>query len=79
MGKHNGKLSKLVDLLYFITLDYNNLPRRIVDGIKLYFSYNAVYVVYQKNAGNKYSICELYGDNTYARDHMLYKEIWVEE
>lgn len=79
MGKHNGKLSKLVDLLYFITLDYNNLPRRIVDGIKLYFGYNAVYVVYQKNAGNKYSICELYGDNTYARDHMLYKEIWVEE
>ncbi|HHW55435.1 MAG TPA: hypothetical protein GX407_06870, partial [Firmicutes bacterium] len=58
MGNHNKYSSKLVDFLYFITLDYNNLPRRIVDGIKLYFGYNAVYVVYQKNAGNKYSICE---------------------
>lgn len=79
MGNHNKYSSKLVDFLYFITLDYNNLPRRIVDGIKLYFGYNAVYVVYQKNADGSYTICELYGDNTYARDHMLYKEIWLEE
>ena len=78
MGNHNKYSSKLVDFLYFITLDYNNLPGELLTAL----SYILVIMPSMssiKKCRNKYSICELYGDNTYARDHMLYKEIWVEE
>jgi DNA-binding CsgD family transcriptional regulator len=60
-----------------VSVDYDDLPKRIVDGIRLYFGYNAVYTIYQKLNEKDYAITELYGEDTYSRDHVLYKEIWA--
>src|SRR5690554_1484779 len=77
MGNNHGNVSKLIDFFQYVSVDYGDLPKRIVDGIRLYFGYNAVYSVYKKLNGKDYAIAELYGEDTYARDHVLYKEIWA--
>lgn len=76
MVNNDNTVSKLIDFFQYVSVDYDDLPRRIIDGIRLYFGYNAVYSIYQKLNGKEYAIAELYGDNIYSRDHVLYKEIW---
>ena len=76
MVKNDDIVKKLIHFFQYVSLDYENLPRRIVDGIWLYFGYNAVYSINKKLNEKEYAIMELYGDSIYARDHILYKEVW---
>lgn len=76
MINNHVAVSKLIDFFQYVSVEYDDLPKRIVDGIRLYFGYNAVYTIYQKLNEKDYAITELYGEDTYARDHVLYKEIW---
>lgn len=72
-------IKNLIHFFQYVSADYENLPRRMVDGIRLYFGYNAVYSIYQKLNEKEYAIIELYGDNIYSRDHVLYKELWSKD
>jgi len=76
MVNNNDTVSKLIDFFQYVSVDYDDLPRRIIDGIQLYFGYNAVYCIFQKLNGKEYAITELHGDSIYKRDHVLYKELW---
>ena len=67
-------VNKIVEFSRYVSLDISNLPTRIVDGLKTYFGYNAVYVIHEFDELDNASVFRLHGDNTYSRDHSLYKE-----
>lgn len=59
----------------YVTKDISSLPERIVDGIRSYFGYNAVYGVREIDGDGNITVLDLHGDNRYRRDYGLYKEV----
>lgn len=64
----------LIDLSAYISKNISALPSRMVEGIRMYLGYNAVYGIRELDNAGKTRIIELFGDSRYKRDHILYKE-----
>ena len=58
----------------YVSRDISSMPTRIVEGIRIYFGYNAVYGIRELDREGNVKILEFYGDGIYKRDHSLYKE-----
>ena len=75
MSLSNDKAAIMHKFCAYVTKDISSMPERIVDGIRSYFGYNAIYGIREIDAEGKVTIHELQGDNRYRRDYGLYKDV----
>lgn len=74
MAERRKDNTVLIDLSAYISKNISALPSRMVEGIRMYLGYNAVYGIRELDNAGKTRIIELFGDSRYKRDHILYKE-----
>ncbi len=62
----------IMDFLDHISKDIDSFPKKVQEGMYLFFGYSAAYITYAREKGGNYIPLEYYGDSVYQADFEVF-------
>ncbi|MBR0161341.1 MAG: response regulator transcription factor [Oscillospiraceae bacterium] len=69
----------ILDFVDYIAKDIDSFPKKVQEGMYLFFGYSAAYITYYKDKNGSYIPLEYYGDSVYQADFEVFAASYAKD